>query len=153
MTDNIKIFKKNLDKLTEIEKKYPINSLVYKNINIIPLIRLSLFRNENKNNIKKNNNDNIFSKLLTLLKIPKFYQEHKQLIKKINQLKKKIELVFFSDDIFHYDQVKNKRVNLFIDPYLENLKNKYRSLKVEIVSNQFQKYSIKRNEPLLNPFK
>ena len=51
--DKIKIYKKNLDRLTEIEKKYPINSLVYKNINIIPLIRSYLLRNESMNNIKK----------------------------------------------------------------------------------------------------
>ena len=145
--DKIKIYKKNLDRLTEIEKKYPINSLVYKNINIIPLIRSYLLRNESMNNIKKKNR-NFFLKLLTLLKIPKFYNEYIQLNKKINQLsKKKIELVFFSDHLFHYDQIKNKKVNLFIDPYYENLRNKYRSLKVEIVSNQFQEYSIKRNEP------
>ena len=68
--------------------------------------------------------------------------------KKIDQLtKKNIKLLFFSDNDFYYDKIKNKKVNFLIDPYYENVKNKYNSLKVEIVSNQFYSSSIKRNEP------
>ena len=65
--------------------------------------------------------------------------------KKINLLtKKNIKLLFFSDNDFYYDKIKNKKVNFLIDPYYENVKNKYNSLKVEIVSNQFYSSSIKR---------
>ena len=48
------IFEKNIRKLFKLQKKYPINSLIYKKINIFPLIRLSLFRAEYENDIKKN---------------------------------------------------------------------------------------------------
>ena len=67
------IFEKNIRKLFKLQKKYPINSLIYKKINIFPLIRLSLFRAEYENDIKKKLiTNNIFSKILTLFKILNF---------------------------------------------------------------------------------
>ena len=47
------VFERNIRKLKDIQKKYPINSLIYRNINIFPLIRLSLFRNEYEDKMKK----------------------------------------------------------------------------------------------------
>ena len=138
---------KSLRKLKFLEEKYPIDSLKYRNINIFPLIRLLLSRQSyvEKKNIYYNK---ILSKFLTFLKIPKFYFDKirfNQTLKTLN--KKNIELVFFSDHLFHYDKIKNKKINLFIDPYLEAVKKNYNTLKIEIVSNNFKKTFKKRNEP------
>lgn len=148
-------FINNIKIINSFEKDHKYENLEYKNINIIPLIRLILFRNEELN--YKNNfiqRSFIISKLKSILKIPYFVFKKFRYSKYLKKIKnKKIDLVFFSDSAFYYDKIKGKKVNLFIDPYFELLKKKYKSIKVEIISHNFYKNEVKRNEPFyLNLF-
>ena len=103
-------FANNIKIINSFEKDHKNENLEYKNINIIPLIRLILFRNEELN--YKNNfiqRSFIISKLKTILKYLIFFQKFRyaKYLKKIKN--KKIDLVFFSDSAFYYDKIKGKK--------------------------------------------
>lgn len=148
-------YSKVISKIKLIENNFKDNDLFYRNINIIPLIRSLFFYNYQK---KTSSPSKIFKlkifllKLINLFKLPFYYLKKKEMFNKIENIKKK-DLIFFSNHNFYYDELSNKKVNLFIDPYYEVLKKKYKSLKVEIISNNFEEITRKNEiEKKYKPF-
>ena len=136
--------------ILKIEKKHDVNKFVYKNVNFWPLIRLIFETNETLNQEKYiKTKKSSYKNIVNSIKIFKnnlfnFFLEKR----KINLLsKKKYQSIFFSNNDFYYDNLKNKKFNAFIDPYYEILKNNQKTLKVEIAASNNKKFDKKLYEP------
>tara|TARA_Y100000294_G_scaffold177740_1_gene204570 strand:+ start:1090 stop:2568 length:1479 start_codon:yes stop_codon:yes gene_type:complete len=143
------LYLKNIKLVNILEEKLNKNQLKYKNIKLLPFIRLLLFTESNIKNIIKLNKKNFISRFVFF-----FLRIHNIIIKKIKYIfdiyklkKKKIDLIFFSHNQFYYDNIENKKTNLFIDPYFKALKKKFNSLKVEIVPINYKNKNNKLFEP------
>ena len=133
-----------IETITEIERRFDVNSLCYENLRVWPLIRLELWGQLLHNNegakiearaskpiliarfVKTS--ISISKKMLTLPK--NYWLFHRQL----NHLRHKgyFEVLFFSRQQEHREIVDGKSYNPILDPLIELLEDQYRCLKIGI---------------------
>lgn len=148
-----------VETLVKIETEFDVNSLTWRNINVWPLIRLLLFSQLlhelepiNKDNIPNYRPISYLEQFKYLLKLPlrinkvvsdfiyltktkKTYQD--EILKNITSTveeKQNIDFLFVSFPEYHADKFKGKAYDRFVDPFIDEFKNKYSCLKLEIVT-------------------
>ena len=133
-------FKYNNKFVEEVEDKIDVNELQYKKVNFWPLMRLELMRQLPSKNIK-------IQKKIKLDFFNYFQVIFDYFLFIIRSRKpKKVNTLFFSDKEFYYNEIKNKKINLFIDAsYLFYKKSK---LKIELIPTYSRNREKKYFEPI-----
>jgi len=145
-------FSKSIDKVIEIEQQCDVNSILYKDMKIWPLIRLFIFTqlcHPEMEIIKSPENalppvlssvpDNILYKARQILSQAKkslinyyhLYRHYKEM--NIISLNNQIDLLFFSSHR-DYTNMFGKYYNIYFDSMIKFISNRYKLLKVEIAS-------------------
>ena len=131
MTINIK---NTYDLIEEIEQKYDVNSLIFRDINLWPLIRIKLvgklghldltnLSEESKGNSATglNNVIKVFGgKVLKVLELPYRLYKHGNQLKLLRKNGPK-DILFFSRQNYNREKVNNKFYDPFMDPLIELL--------------------------------
>jgi len=146
MKDN-RNHKSVIEVLTKIEETFDVNTLIYKNINIWPWIRLSIWTQLNNPHI------NYFSAKSSALD---YYVENKA-IYKLDELKpdKNIDFAFFSRLEDYSDQANGKFYNRHIDPIIDLIKKDSNFVKFELLNPETERTNprFERTTYLQSPIK
>ncbi|MBF0102379.1 MAG: tetratricopeptide repeat protein [Desulfobacterales bacterium] len=129
--------KATIEKIVSIEKAFDVNTLVYHDINIWPIIRHAIhyqYLRPNANFTQKTNQS--YEKSILTWQYPD--------IKQLNG----IPILFFSRTIDYSDQWEGNYYNRHIDPLCDVCNSKWNYVKIELQSNESLK-TLPRFEPTL----
>ena len=117
--------------ITKIEETFDVNSLIYNDLQVWPWIRLSIWTQLNNPHINYSSEKSTVSK----------YFLNDQAIHQINDLKKheNIDFTFFSRPEDYTDKSNGKFYNRHLDPIIDQVKKKFRFIKIELLNSESEK--------------